>query len=83
MKTSYVIDLKEFSKCKEFVMSVRDKITSDVDISYGSQIADAKSVMGVIYMCIHPVTVTIHSDDNEELQKFAEICEKYEVKDGE
>lgn len=48
-----------------------------VDAIYDRQVVDAKSLLGVMSIAIHPLRVVIHSDDLSEVAYFAHICEKF------
>lgn len=78
MDTEFVINLNDISALKGFINEIIN-IGSDVDAIFEKQILDAKSLIGVMSIAIHPITVVIHSDDSSEIERFAGICRKYEV----
>ena len=80
MKKEFLINLNEISDLKEFVNLILYKITSDVDAIYENQVVDAKSLMGIITLASHPLLIRIYTDNNEELEVFNSICNKFEVK---
>ncbi len=79
-KTSFLINLNEISDLQEFINDISYHIRSDVDAIYEKQVVDAKSILGLMSLAIHPVTVKIHSDDLSEIAYFRSVCERYEVK---
>ena len=62
---------------KNFVHEMTYNIKSDVFATYERQVINAKSLLGMISICVTPMTVEIFSDDEEEIQLFNEICERY------
>lgn len=77
MKTTYKIRLG-LTDAEEFVSEVSE-LESKVDANCGVITVDAKSMIGVMNISNHPLTVTIQSRDRNEILKFAEICKKYEI----
>ena len=77
----YLVDLRDLETLNEFWMKI-NKLESHIDVVYQNQIADAKSVMGLIAIAsVHIVEVVIHYISLHELIEFKNICEKYEVKE--
>ena len=68
MSKEHIVNLDNISLLKEFINEVTYHIKSDVD---------AKSLLGVMSIAIHPLRVVIHSDDLSEVAYFAHICEKF------
>ena len=61
MKT-VMISLKSIDDVKSFVSEV-SKVSYDVDLSSGSYVLDAKSIMGIFSLdLLSPITVQIHSE---------------------
>ena len=79
-RKEFIVDLTDINNLRDFNSNILNKIESDVDAVYGSQIFDAKSLLGLIAICTQKLRIVLHSDDETELKLFNEICEKYEVK---
>ena len=76
-KNTCVIKLNNIEKVKNFVSRI-STFDCDVDILYGRYIIDATSIMGIFSLDLtNPVTVLIHTDDEEELKLFNEIMEDF------
>ena len=76
-KNTCVIKLNTIEKVKDFVSRI-STFDCDVDILYGRYIIDATSIMGIFSLDLtNPVTVMIHTDDEEELKLFNEIMEDF------
>lgn len=74
---SIIVNLNDVEAVKQFVEDMR-KMSCDVDIIKGHYVIDAKSIMGIFSLSLdQPVTVKIHSDDEEVIKKFEELCTKY------
>ena len=74
---SIIVNLNDVETVKRFVDDMR-KIECDVDLVKGHYVIDAKSIMGVFSISLdQPVTARIHSDDEEVIKKFEELCTKY------
>ena len=72
-----IVNLNDVETAKRFVDDMR-KIECDVDLVKGHYIIDAKSIMGVFSISLdQPVTARIHSDDEETIKLFEELCTKY------
>lgn len=82
MKKEYLINLNNLNNLRQFNGDIMYQIASDVNAKYENQVVDAKSMMGLMMISIHDITVSINSDDKKELETFKQICEKYEVKNG-
>lgn len=82
MKKEYLINLNNLNNLRQFNGDIMYQIASDVNAKYENQVVDAKSMMGLMMISIHDITVSINSDDEKELETFRQICEKYEVKNG-
>lgn len=78
----FIINLNKIEDLKEFVNEITYHIKSDVDAIYERQVIDAKSILGLTSLAIHPIKVKIHSDDLSEITYFKSVCERYEVKNG-
>lgn len=77
MNTKIDIRLNDVEKAKRFVNEV-SRFDSDVDITLGRYICDAKSILAILsYDLSKPVTIEIHSDDNEEIRRFNEVMEVF------
>lgn len=81
MKKEYVLNLNSFSDVGNFVRTLSTRIPYDVNAIYESQVVDAKSYLGLVSLSNHPITVKINTDDEELIEKFGEICEKYLYKE--
>jgi len=81
MKTKFSVNLNSIIAIKEFV-NTTSKFTSDIDIISGRYVCDAKSLKALFsYDLSRPVDIVIHSDNEEELIRFAEAMKPYEVKE--
>jgi phosphotransferase system HPr-like phosphotransfer protein len=77
MNTEGIITLNTIEKVKNFVNKIII-IDSDVDISVNRYVCDAKSIMALFSLNLSkPLTIKIHSDDEEEIKKFNEIVEEF------
>ena len=64
--------LNNIDKIADFIKVV-SKIEYDVDLGSGSHIIDAKSLIGIFILDLSKVAIlTIHSDDENILDKFSE-----------
>lgn len=79
MKNKYLISLNNINNLRQFQSDILYKIKSDVDAIFERQTIDAKSLLGLISISVHNITVLIHSEDTKELETFEHICRKYEV----
>lgn len=78
MKKEFLLNLDSFTDVENFCMELIEKIPCDVDALYNSRIIDAKSYLGLISISFQPVVVRINSDDKDIIDKFTEICNRYE-----
>lgn len=70
--------LNDFSKIKYF-NSIVSSFISDIDIVKGRYVIDAKSTMGVFTLDLsQPIDVVIHSEDDEEINRFYEAMKEFE-----
>lgn len=77
METKVMILLNEMTKAQKFINEV-SKFNSDIDISRGRYLCDAKSLMGVFSFDLSiPVQVEIHSDDTEEIKQFNDLIKDF------
>ena len=76
-KNSCVVLLNTLEKVKRFV----NKATTfecDIDVLYRRYILDAKSIMALLSVdLMQPLKVVIHSDDEDELERFNEMMEDF------
>lgn len=80
LERTYKLDLESINDAKDFVVAI-NKLNSEVDARYGVHVVDAKSMLGLLNVShCKPLELTIYSDDEKEICKFAEICKKYEMK---
>ena len=77
MKKEFTIKLNMIEDLKNFVHEMTYHIKSDVYATYERQVINAKSLLGMISICVTPMVVEIFSDDEEEIKLFNEICERY------
>ena len=71
------INLKEFSKVKDFISVVR-KFESDIDLMTNRAIVDAKSVLGIYALDLSEDTyVRIITDNFEEEKDFETATEAF------
>ena len=50
----------------------------DIDVLYRRYILDAKSIMSILSVDLtQPLKVVIHSDDEDELERFSEMMEDF------
>ena len=81
MKNTFKVKLNKIISIKDFA-NMASGFESDIDIISGRYTGDAKSIMGLFsYDLSKPVDIVIHSDDEEELKRFAEAIKPYEVKE--
>lgn len=77
MNKEKVILINTIDRVKRFTQKV-SVLDAEVDIVSGRYIVDAKSIMGIFSLDIlKPLTVIIHSEDEEEINKFNEIMEEF------
>ena len=77
MNTRITIKLNDFSKAKKFINEVV-KFESDVDAVKGRYIVDAKSIVGIFTLDLSkPITVVLHSDNIEEVERFNKTMEEF------
>lgn len=77
MNTKIKINLNDFTKAKKFINEVV-KFTSDIDAIKDRYIVDAKSIVGIFTLDLSkPITVVIHSDDEEEIERFNKAMEEF------
>lgn len=80
LERTYKLDLQSINDAKDFIVTI-NKLNSEVDARYGVRVVDAKSMLGLLNVShCKPLEMTIYSDDENEINEFAEICKKYEVK---
>ena len=76
-KNSCIVLLNSLEKVKRFV----NKATTfecDIDVLYRRYILDAKSIMALLSVdLMQPLKVVIHSDDEDELERFNEMMEDF------
>jgi phosphotransferase system HPr-like phosphotransfer protein len=77
METKTIIYLNTIDKVKNFSNKVIN-FDSDIDISTGRYIVDSKSIMAIFSLNLSkPLTVEIHSDDEDEIRRFNEFVEEF------
>lgn len=73
VKINNIEDIKKF----------QDEITkfeTDIDITRGRYIIDAKSMLGILTIDLaKPIDVVLHSDNETEINKFKEIMKQFQV----
>lgn len=73
IKINSIEDIKKF----------QDEITkfeTDIDITRGRYIIDAKSMLGILTIDLSkPIDVVLHSDDEVEINNFKEIMKQFQV----
>ena len=75
----FIVNLNSINKIKEFSKDV-STFESDIDVVSGRYVIDAKSIMGLFSLDLSkPMPIVIHSDDDSELERFAEKMKNYEV----
>lgn len=79
MRKSYTLNLDSLTDLTNFCTEISQKIASDVDASYGRQLVDAKSYLGLVTISTHPVNICINSANESEISMFDKICEKYPI----
>lgn len=76
MKT-YTITLNQIDKIRKFNEQILS-FESDIDITKGRYIIDAKSLIGLFTIDLaEPFNVVIHSDDKDELEKFDKFIQEF------
>ena len=66
---SYPIRLSTIEDVRNFVNAVT-ACDFEVDLASGRYLVDAKSIMGIFSLdLLHPIQMTIHSDNCEEFEK--------------
>ena len=77
MKTVITVTLNDFSKIKKFSSEVV-KFESDIDLIKGRYVIDAKSTIGIFTLDLSaPVDVVIHSDNEDEINRFNKVMEAF------
>ena len=77
METEITICLENVENAKEFV-SLAEKFKGDVDVLSGRYIVNGKSILGVLSLVLsEQMTASIHSDDQEEIDQFAEVMKPF------
>lgn len=77
MNNIHVIKLDTSSKVKDFV-SKMSTFECDIDVKHNNIIIDAKSIIGVFSLDLSiPVTIIIHTDNEEEIKRFNKIMEEF------
>lgn len=79
MKKDFLLNLDSLTDLNNFVMDISMNIPCDVDATYGRQVVDAKSYLGLVTLSIHPVRVSINTNNEDYIGRFNEICEKYKI----
>ena len=61
------IRLSSIEAVRDFVDSVR-KYDSEIDLSSGRYVVDAKSIMGIFSLdLMNPITMTVHNDNCDDI----------------
>lgn len=77
MNKKVTVVLNEIEKVKKFNNEV-STYECDIDLIRWRYVIDAKSVMGVFSLDLSkPVDVVIHSDNEEEINRFIEAMKKF------
>lgn len=77
MNTKVTVKLNDFSKIKKFSREV-SKFESDIDLVKGRYVIDSKSTIGIFTLDLSvPVDVVIHSDNEEEINRFNDVMEEF------
>lgn len=71
-----LLHLQTVERVKSFIEKIND-FQCDIDAKYDRQIVDAKSFLGLLSLAHHETTIILHSDNQEDIKKFAEICEEF------
>lgn len=78
MNKKITINLNTVSEIKKFI-NVVSAFESDVDIISEHYVCDAKSIMAVFsYNLTKPVQVEIHSNNENEIEKFVNAMKEFE-----
>lgn len=81
MDKEIYIKLNTLQRVKSFV-DIVDKFESDVDITQGRYIINAKSIMAIFSLnLLEALLVRIDSDDIEEIESFNRVMEEFKVDD--
>ena len=76
-KNSCIVLLNTLEKVKHFVEQM-STFECDIDVLYRRYILDAKSIMSILSVDLtQPLKVVIHSDDEDELERFNEVLEEF------
>ena len=76
-KNSCIVLLNTLEKVKHFVEQM-STFECDIDVLYRRYILDAKSIMSILSVDLtQPLKVIIHSDDEDELERFNEMMEDF------
>lgn len=77
MKKEFLISLNAIKKVKEFVKIV-DKFDSEIDITQGRYVIDAKSIMAIFSLnLLEPMKIKIISVNEEEIESFNNVMEEF------
>lgn len=72
------VKLNSIEKVNRFT-SVTMTFTSEIDVSIGNYVIDAKSALGILTFDLRkPLNVVIHSNDEEEIRKFYKSMAEFE-----
>lgn len=77
MKTERIVHLDSVYDSAKFVEEIA-KLPSDIDAIYNSKTVDAKSYLGILLISSHPIKLILNSNDDDEINDFLKICEKYQ-----
>ena len=78
MDKKVTVLLNDITKAKEFNNEASTYDECDIDLVRGRYVIDAKSIMGIFSLDLSkPVDVVIHSDNEEEINRFIEAMKKF------
>ena len=72
------VDLEQIDFLEEFIKDM-NSFRSDIDAKVGSVYVDAKSFLAIVALNKSIFEVIINSDDEDEINRFEEVIEKYEI----
>ena len=82
METMFKVLVDTIAKAKKFI-ATSNEFDSDIDVIRGRYTIDGKSIMGLFSLdLLKPITVKIHSDNEEEIKRFNEIMEEFKYENN-
>lgn len=82
METMFEVLVDTIAKAKKFV-SITNEFDCDIDVIRNRYTIDGKSIMGLFSLdLLKPITVKIHSDNEEGIKRFNEVMEEFKYENN-